>query len=49
MREIITLECGDCRRKNYTTTKNKKLHADRLQLNKFCRSCRRYTAHKEIK
>ena len=24
MREIITLACGDCKRRNYSTTKNRK-------------------------
>ena len=29
MREIITLQCNDCKNRNYTTTKNKKKHTDR--------------------
>ena len=31
MREIITLECTECKRRNYTTTKNKRLHAGRVE------------------
>ena len=31
MREIITLQCGDCKNRNYTTTKNQKKHTDRLE------------------
>lgn len=49
MRVIITLACGECKRRNYVTTKNKKTHPDRLELNKFCRTCRSYHAHKETK
>ncbi|MDD5692440.1 MAG: 50S ribosomal protein L33 [Candidatus Omnitrophica bacterium] len=50
MRETITLECTVCKNRNYTTTKNKKLHQDRLELKKFCnRSCHKHTPHKEIK
>ncbi|MEW6008039.1 MAG: 50S ribosomal protein L33 [Candidatus Omnitrophota bacterium] len=49
MREIITLECSDCRRRNYTTTKNKKLNPEKLEIKKFCRFCRKATVHKELK
>jgi large subunit ribosomal protein L33 len=48
-REIITLACGDCQRRNYTQTKNRRTHPDRLELKKFCRWCRKHTAHKETK
>ncbi|MBL7069992.1 MAG: 50S ribosomal protein L33 [Candidatus Omnitrophica bacterium] len=49
MRELITLECTVCKNRNYTTTKNKRLHQDRLELSKYCRFCRKHSAHKEIK
>ncbi|MBU0650862.1 50S ribosomal protein L33 [bacterium] len=49
MRDIITLECGKCKRRNYTTTKNKKLNPDRMLIKKYCRFCREHTEHKEIK
>ena len=48
-RELISLICGDCKRRNYTTTKNKKLHQEKMECSKFCRSCRKHTAHKEGK
>ena len=48
-REIITLQCLDCKDRNYSTTKNKKTTPDRLELSKFCRKCRKHTAHKEVK
>ncbi|OGX39598.1 MAG: 50S ribosomal protein L33 [Omnitrophica WOR_2 bacterium RIFCSPLOWO2_01_FULL_41_12] len=49
MREIITLECTVCKNRNYTTTKNKKKQQDKLELNKFCKFCRKHALHKEIK
>lgn len=49
MREIIALSCMDCKRRNYSTMKNKKNDPDRLELSKYCRFCRKHTAHKEVK
>ncbi|HEY5191361.1 50S ribosomal protein L33 [bacterium] len=49
MRDIITLACVDCKNRNYTTTKNKKTTPDKLELKKFCSTCRKHTAHKETK
>src|ERR1700678_2971968 len=49
MREIITLQCNDCKNRNYTTTKNRKKHQDRLETSKFCNTCRKHTGHKEGK
>ena len=49
MQETISLTCGECKRKNYTTTKNKKTNTDKLERSKFCRSCRKHTAHREGK
>ncbi|MBI4845735.1 MAG: 50S ribosomal protein L33 [Candidatus Omnitrophica bacterium] len=49
MRELITLACNECKNRNYHSTKNKKKHTDRLELKKFCRSCRKHTHHRETK
>lgn len=46
---IITLQCNDCRERNYTTMKNKRNDPDRLELRKFCSRCRAHTAHRETK
>ena len=35
MREIITLACGDCKNRNYSTTKNRRKSSERLQFNKY--------------
>ena len=48
-REIITLQCGECKNRNYSTTKNKKTMTERLEQKKFCPFCRKHVAHKEVK
>ncbi len=48
-REIITLACTECKRRNYTTTKNKSTKPDRLEMKKYCRFERKHTLHREIK
>ena len=47
--EKIALQCSECKRKNYTTYKNKKNIQGKLELNKFCKWDRKYTSHKEAK
>ncbi len=49
MRNIITLACTDCKRRNYSTTKNKKTIPERLELKKYCKFCRKHTPHRETK
>ena len=49
MRVIITLACQECRRRNYTTTKNKRTRPDRMEFRKYCRFCRKHTLHKETR
>ncbi|PKL90450.1 MAG: 50S ribosomal protein L33 [Candidatus Goldiibacteriota bacterium HGW-Goldbacteria-1] len=49
MRDIITLACTECKRRNYTQTKNKKLHTEKLEVNKYCKFCKKHTNHKETK
>ncbi len=49
MRDIVTLACGECKRRNYSTTKNKKRTTRRLELRKYCRFCRRHTLHRETR
>jgi large subunit ribosomal protein L33 len=46
---MITLACEKCKRRNYTTTKNKRTHPDRVQYTKYCRFCGSHTAHKETR
>ena len=49
MREIVTLASTDCKRRNYSTTKNRRKSSERLEFSKFCRACRKHTPHKESK
>ncbi|MBP3685677.1 MAG: 50S ribosomal protein L33 [Clostridia bacterium] len=45
----ITLACSECKQRNYNTMKNKTNDPDRLEMNKYCRFCRKHTLHKETK
>ena len=49
MRDILHLACQNCRRRNYTTTKNKKKTTNKLEFKKYCRFCREHTVHRETK
>jgi len=49
MRVKITLACTECKQRNYNTVKNKKNDPDRLEMKKYCRFCKKHTAHKESK
>ena len=46
MRTKITLACTECKQRNYNTKKN---DPDRLEMNKYCKFCRKHTLHKETK
>ena len=49
MRITVTLECTECERRNYTSSKNKRTTPAKLELRKYCRWCRTHTVHKETK
>ncbi len=49
MRELIALICEKCKRKNYTTDKNRKSASGKVSLSKYCRHCREHVDHKEGK
>ncbi|MBI2944726.1 MAG: 50S ribosomal protein L33 [Candidatus Wallbacteria bacterium] len=49
MRVQITLACSECKNRNYSSMKNKKNTADRLERKKFCPVCRSHQVHKESK
>ena len=48
-KDKVVLACSECKRRNYNTTKNKKNSPDRLEMNKYCKFCRKHTLHKETK
>ena len=49
MREIISLACSDCQRRNYTTTKNKRTTPEKLEIMKYDPKARKHVAYKETK
>ncbi|HEX9861171.1 MAG TPA: 50S ribosomal protein L33 [Nitrospirota bacterium] len=49
MRDIILLTCQACKRRNYSTMKNKKNTPGKIELKKYCSHCRTHTVHKETK
>ena len=49
MRTMVTLACTECKRRNYTTTKNKANMPDRMEIKKYCPWCRKHTVHKETR
>jgi large subunit ribosomal protein L33 len=48
-RANIVLACNDCKQRNYNTIKNKKNNPERIELAKYCRFCRKHTAHRETR
>ena len=46
---LIKLECGECKRVNYFSKKNKKILKERLTMKKHCKHCGKHTSHKETK
>jgi large subunit ribosomal protein L33 len=48
-RPKITLECTECRRRNYHTVKNRVNDRERIELRKYCRWERRHTLHRETR
>jgi large subunit ribosomal protein L33 len=49
MRDIIILSCNECKERNYSTTKNKRKHPERVEYRKYCPRCDKHTPHKETK
>ena len=44
-RQNIVLACTECKQRNY----NKKNTPDRIELMKYCRFCKKHTAHRETR
>ena len=47
MRTLVTLACTDCKRRNYTTKKNKQNNPERIELKKYCRWCGHHAAPRD--
>lgn len=48
-RQVITLECTECKERNYTSEKNRRNDPNRIELSKFCPRCREHRLHKETR
>jgi large subunit ribosomal protein L33 len=48
-RAIITMQCTDCRERNYTTNKNRRNDTQRIELRKYCSRCREHKLHREVR
>ncbi|MBI2454061.1 MAG: 50S ribosomal protein L33 [Parcubacteria group bacterium] len=44
---LIKLNCSVCKRTNYWKSKNKKKVTRKIELQKFCKWCRKSVLHKE--
>jgi large subunit ribosomal protein L33 len=49
VRPTITLACQVCKHRNYVTKKNRRNDPDRIDLKKFCSTCRAHTDHRETR
>ena len=49
MRVKITLACSECKQRNYNTKKTTRNDPARLEMNKYCRFCKKHTVHKETR
>ena len=47
-KKAIKLKCEKCSQVNYFTNKTKNVEG-KLDMNKFCKTCRAHTLHKEMK
>jgi large subunit ribosomal protein L33 len=51
-RNIVLLQCTECKNRNYSRAKKKKAGGagpKKLETRKYCPTCRTHTKHKEIK
>ena len=47
VRPKITMACQECKHRNYITKKNRRNDPDRVELKKYCPTCKTHTVHKE--
>ncbi|MDP4906809.1 MAG: 50S ribosomal protein L33 [Candidatus Nanopelagicales bacterium] len=43
------MACQDCKNRNYITKKNRRNDPDRLEVSKYCPTCKTHTVHKETR
>ena len=49
VRIIVTLECTECKERNYTTEKSRRNDPTRMEVMKYCSRERKHTLHRETK
>ncbi|MFV0535142.1 MAG: 50S ribosomal protein L33 [Cumulibacter sp.] len=49
VRPKITLACQECKNRNYITNKNRRNDPERLEMKKFCPTCRQHQVHRETR
>jgi large subunit ribosomal protein L33 len=49
MRVKVVVACEECKHRNYTLSKNKQEHPERLEVKKFCPNCGKHTIHRETR
>jgi large subunit ribosomal protein L33 len=49
VRVVIDLACIECKERNYTTEKSKRNDPNRLEMQKYCKRCKKHTLHRETK
>jgi large subunit ribosomal protein L33 len=49
VRPKITLACQECKNRNYITRKNRRNDPDRVELSKYCPTCRKHQPHRETR
>ena len=49
LRVIVTLECEGCKGRHYVTEKNRRNDSGRLELRKYCPTCRQHRLYRETR
>lgn len=49
MRVALTIACTECKNRNYNTKKNKQNNPDRIEMSKYCPTCKKHTLHRETR
>ena len=48
-RALVTLACTECKERNYSTSKNKRNNAERIEISKHCPRCGKQYTKKQNK
>ncbi|AMC93358.1 50S ribosomal protein L33 [Erysipelothrix larvae] len=49
MRHQVILKCTECGEENYISTRNRKIHTERMEVVKYCPRERKHVLHREKK